>query len=174
MRATASLCAVFCMLLALPITGAQADIKPLPKPAGVTAVPTRSEHRSLIAPVSKPVVSTTVRRDPPQGKVKVKVKAKATTPVTPTRLRAAVPAVSFGGREQPRLAVSGGGRATPVLPPAVLAPTPLGMARAGGPRPAFRDAWPPWMFALLTLLALAEAGLLAQLVRSSPARAGRT
>jgi hypothetical protein len=168
MRATASLCAVFCMLLALPITGAQADIKPLPKPAGVTAVPTRSEHRSLIAPVSKPVVSTTVRRDPPQGKV------KATTPVTPTRLRAAVPAVSFGGREQPRLAVSGGGRATPVLPPAVLAPTPLGMARAGGPRPAFRDAWPPWMFALLTLLALAEAGLLAQLVRSSPARAGRT
>jgi hypothetical protein len=30
------------------------------------------------------------------------------------------------------------------------------------------------MFALLTLLALAEAGLLAQLVRSSPARAGRT
>ena len=174
MRATASLCAVFCMLLALPITGAQADIKPLPKPAGVTAVPTRSEHRSLIAPVSKPVVSTTVRRDPPQGKVKVKVKVKATTPVTPTRLRAAVPAVSFGGREQPRLAVSGGGRATPVLPPAVLAPTPLGMARAGGPRPAFRDAWPPWMFALLTLLALAEAGLLAQLVRSSPARAGRT
>jgi len=174
MRATASLCAVFCMLLALPITGAEADIKPLPKPAGVTAVPTRSEHRSLIAPVSKPVVSTTVRRDPPQGKVKVKVKAKATTPVTPTRLRAAVPAVSFGGREQPRLAVSGGGRATPVLPPAVLAPTPLGMARAGGPRPAFRDAWPPWMFALLTLLALAEAGLLAQLVRSSPARAGRT
>src|SRR6476659_309374 len=172
MRATASLCAVFCMLLALPITGAQADIKPLPKPAGVTAVPTRSEHRSLIAPVSKPVVSTTVRRDPPQGKVKVKV--KATTPVTPTRLRAAVPAVSFGGREQPRLAVSGGGRATPVLPPAVLAPTPLGMARAGGPRPAFRDAWPPSMFALLTLLALAEAGLLAQLVRSSPARAGRT
>src|SRR6476469_2985366 len=111
MRATASLCAVFCMLLALPITGAQADIKPLPKPAGVTAVPTRSEHRSLIAPVSKPVVSTTVRRDPPQGKVKVKVKvkvkAKATAPVTPTRLRAAVPAVSFGGREQPRLAVSG-------------------------------------------------------------------
>lgn len=168
MRATASLCAVFCMLLALPITGAQADIKPLPKPAGVTAVPTRSEHRSLIAPVSKPVVSTTVRRDPPQ------VKVKATTPVTPTRLRAAVPAVSLGGREQPRLAVSGGGRAAPVLLPAVLAPTPLAMARAGGPRPAFRDAWPPWMFALLTLLALAEAGLLAQLVRSSPARAGRT
>src|SRR6476661_6229142 len=169
MRATASLCAVFCMLLALPITGAQADIKPLPKPAGVTAVPTRSEHRSLIAPVSKPVVSTTVRRDPPQ----VKVKVKATTPVTPTRLRAAVPAVSLGGREEPRLAVSGGGRAAPVLLPAVLAPTPLAMARAGGPRPAFRDAWPPWMFALLTLLALAEAGLLAQLVRSSPARAGR-
>ena len=152
-------------MLALPIAGAQADIKPLPKPTGVTAAPTRSERGSLIAPVSKPVVSATVQTDPLQ--------VKKTPTTTVRRPQAPVPVVSLGGREQPHLADSGGGRAAPALPPAVLAPTPLGMAAAGGPRPALRDAWPPWMFALLTLLALAEAGLVAQLVRSSPARARR-
>ena len=167
MRATACLCALLCALLALPVAAAQADIKPLPKPAVISPAPAGSDRGSLIAPVSKPVASTIVKPAAPQV---------ATKPVTPTakRRRALAPAVSFGGREQPQLADTGGGRAAPALPSvAVLAPTPLGMAGAEA-QPAFRDAWPPWMFAVLTLLAVAEAGILAQLVRTSrAARAGR-
>ena len=166
MRTTACLCAVVCALLALPVAEAQADIKPLPKPALVSRAPTGSEHRSLIAPVSKPGVPATVRPAAPQ--------VQPTPPVTTTRRQVRAPAISFdGGREQPQLGDSGGGRAAPELPPAVLAPTPLGMARAGAPRLAFRDAWPRWTFGLLALLALAEAAVLAQLVRSSRARTGQ-
>ena len=92
---------------------------------------------------------------------------------TTARRVALAPALSFGGREQPQLADSGGGRAAPAVTPVVLAPTPLGMVARATPRRVFRDAWPPWMFALLALLAVAEAGILAQLVRTSPARARR-
>jgi hypothetical protein len=167
MRATACVCALLSVSLALPVAGARADIKPLPKPAVVSPTPAGSNRGSLIAPVSKPAVSSIVKPDAPQ--------VTKPPPVTATtaRRQARAPALSFGGREQPQLADSGGGRAAPALTPVVLAPTPLGMAGADESPPAFADAWPRWMFALLALLALAEAGVLAQLVRSSKARAGR-
>jgi hypothetical protein len=168
MRATACLCALLCVLFALPLAAAQADIKPLPKPAVVSSDPAPGDRGSLIAPVSKPVVSTTVQPARPQVTTTTHVTATA------TRRQAVAPAVSLGGREQPQPAGSGGGRAAPALPPvAVLAPTPLGIVGADEPLPALGDAWPPWMFALLTLLACAEAGVLTHLVRSSRARAGQ-
>jgi len=167
MRATGCLCALIGALFVLPVATAHADIKPLPKPAVVSPTPGPGNRGSLIAPVSKPVVPTTVQPAAPDV---------ATTPVTPsaTSRKPAAPALSLGGREQPALAGSGGGRAAAVLPPvAVLAPTHLGVVSANEPRRVLGDAWPRWMFALLALLALAEAGILAQLVRSSPARAGQ-
>jgi hypothetical protein len=168
MRATGCLCALLGALLALPAAGAHADIKPLPKPAVVSSAPAPGNRGSLIAPVSKPVVPPTVKPAGPQVTATTRVTATA------TRRHAVAPAMSLGGREQPQLAGSGGGRAAPALPPvAVLAPTPLGMVGADEPLPVLGDAWPPWMFALLTLLAFAEAGVLTHLVRSSPARAGR-
>jgi hypothetical protein len=170
MRVTVCFSAVLGALLALPVAGAEADIKPLPKPPVVAPAPAGNDHGSVIAPVSKPVVSTpvvptVVKPAPPEV---------TTTPVTPagTRRQAPEPVVSFGGREQPQLAETGGGRATLAPTPAVLAPTPLGMA-GPGPRPVFRGTRPPWVLALLALLAFAEAGLLTHLVRSSPSRARR-
>lgn len=168
MRATGCLCALLGALSVLPVAAAQADIKPLPKPAVVTPTPGPGNRGSLIAPVSKPVVPTTVRPARPH--------VATTPPATPaaTSREPAAPALSLGGREQPALAGSGGGRAAPVLPPvAVLAPTRLGVVGANEPRRVLGDAWPRWMLALLALLALAEVGILAQLVRSSPARTGR-
>ena len=66
MRATACVCALLSVLLALPAAGAQADIEPLPKPAVVSPTPAGSNRGSLIAPVSKPVVSSIVKPDAPQ------------------------------------------------------------------------------------------------------------
>ena len=89
MRATACVCALLCVLLALPVAGAQADIKPLPKPAVVSPTPAGSNRGSLIAPVSKPVVSSIVKPDAPQ------VKTPPPVPATTARRPARAPAIEL-------------------------------------------------------------------------------
>jgi hypothetical protein len=173
MRATGCLCVLLGALAALPVAGAQAKIKPLPKPVTITPTPAAASRGSLIAPVSKPVVHSTVKAARPQATPAARTTVRRTT--SAAQRHAIAPAVSQGGREQPHLVRSAsGGRAAPALPAvAVLVPTPLGVVGADEPLPVLRDAWPPWMLALITLLAFAEAAVLALLVRSSPAWARR-
>ena len=87
MRATACVCALLGVSLALPVAGAQADIKPLPKPAVVSPTPDASNRGPVIAPVSKPVVSSIVKPDAPRVKTATaRDRDHSTTSGTPARI----------------------------------------------------------------------------------------
>jgi hypothetical protein len=168
MRATGRLCALLCALLALlPATVARARIAPLPKPAGIAATPAGGHSASLIAPVSRPAVRTTVKPARPHGVTRPprRTQLHKTTPAV--RRHAFVPASSQGGRERLWRVLSSGGRATPALAATgAIVPTPLGIASASEPLSVASYGWPAWKVVLLTLLAVAEAFVLVRLARA--------
>jgi hypothetical protein len=178
MRATGCLCALLGALLALQAGIAEAEITPLPRPARTPA----SDGGSLIAPVSRPETPTTIRpaTTPPASPSGASMPtlstpgaagraAVATASIAPSQ--ALVPTAAGGGREQEWVPPSGGGRDESLRTTATaLAPTPVGLAGAGG-TPSHEDSWPFWLTPLLTLLTAIEAFVLVRLVRARLARA---
>src|SRR5450755_2734062 len=125
MRATGRLCALLCALLALQgTTLAQAKIRPLPKPPGLAVKPAAGHPGSLIAPVSRPPVQTTIRPTRPHLTSRRAATVRRTT--TAFHQRAFAPTSSHGGRERAWRVLSSGGRDSSALVAAIL-PTPLGV-----------------------------------------------
>jgi hypothetical protein len=165
MRATGRLCALLCALLALlPASVARAKIAPLPKPAGIAAAPAGGHSGSLIAPVSRPAVRTTVKPVLPHVVTPRRTQLHRTTPAV--RRHALIPASSQGGRERLWRVLSSGGREAPALTArGAVVPTPLGFVSGSEPLPVAAYGWPAWKVMLLTLFAVAEAFVLVRLAR---------
>jgi hypothetical protein len=184
MRATGCLCVLLGALLALQVGVAEAEITPIPKPAGGAARPGTSDGGSQIAPVTRPATRTTIRpaTKPPARSSRA---SPSRTLSTPTRAAVATapaarsqglaPEAASGGREQRWIAPSGGGRDESALAAATAAaapaPTPLELVGAGESLPSYEDSWPSWLIPLLTLLAAAEAFVLVRLARGRLAQA---
>jgi hypothetical protein len=166
MRITGRLCVLLCALLAaLPASVARAKIAPLPKPPGLAAKPGAVRGTALIAPVSRPAAHRTIV---PARRHVVSTRRTAVRRTARAPRRGFVPASSHGGRERAWRVLSSGGRETPAPPD--IAPTPLAFVGAGEVLAATSVPWPVWKIVLLTLLAVAEALLVARLVRDARTR----
>jgi hypothetical protein len=169
MGAIGRLCVLMCALAAvLPVSAAQAKITPVPKPPGMAVKPGAVRGTALIAPLTRPSAHRAVA--PARGHAASTRRAVARTTLA-ARRRLAL-ASSHGGRERAWRVHSAGGRHAPAVPP--IRPTPLAFVGAGEAPVADRVVpWPVWKVALLMLLAVAEALVLAGVVRRSRfARAG--
>jgi hypothetical protein len=164
MRASGRLCALCALLAFAPTSVAQSKITPLPKPAGIAAKPAAGHAGSLIAPLSRPAMRTTVRPARRHVASARRVTVRRTTRAP--RRHAFVAASSRGGRERAWRVLSSGGRETSALAAAAaVVPTPLELVGAGDLLPVYSYAWPAWKIVLLTLMAVGEAFVLVRLAR---------
>ena len=171
MRAYVCLSALFLVLPAVFATGAaQAEIKPIPRPAKIVSGAPAGSRGTLVAPIHKPVVQarnpvvrTAVRKPRAPARSSTRRRLQPAT-ASRGRSRARVVARSRGGRHVPPVRSHGGRRHLPPLP-VVPAPTPLGLVAIGEALPPSHE-WPAWVFSLLGVLAASEVYLLVHLVRA--------
>ena len=172
MRVSVCLSVLILVLSAVFATGAaQAEIKPIPRPAKTGNGAVAGARGTIVAPIRKPVlhtrkpvVRTAVRtsRAPARSSTRRRSQPTATSR---GRSRTRVLARSRGGRHIPPARSRGGRRHLPPLP-TVPKPTPLGRVAVGERLPSYEEPWPVWVFSLLGVLAASEMFLLVRLARA--------
>jgi hypothetical protein len=174
---------LLCLGLLVPLvltTTAEADIAPIARPsASATTVAPASAPQPVQQPVQQTPVQTPIQQAPvqqtpvqqaPVQQVTPPAATIASAPTTPAKPR--TPVLSRGGRTQVQisLAASAGGRLQAVsvvqLQPAAATLYPTKLAVVGDEALPYRDTWPSWVLAAITLLVSAEAFLLVRLARA--------